>query len=204
MKPTEILKDEHRVIELVLDCLERMIEQAGLDQKLDGVSAKQAVDFFRNFADRCHHAKEETHLFPAMEAKGFPRDGGPAGVMRYEHDQGRAAVRGMNEAIDAAADGTVEALARFAEHGRRYIDLLRQHIEKEDHCLYPMADQAFSEQDQQDLLDTFQKVESDEIGTGTHEKYLQMANQLADRFGVEWTPVAENTHAAGCCGHRTT
>jgi len=201
VKPTEILKDEHRVIELVLDCLERMIEQAGLEQELDRASAKEAVDFFRNFADRCHHAKEETHLFPAMEAKGFPRDGGPTGVMRYEHAQGRAVVREMDELLEPAAAGDAKALASFVEHGRRYIDILRRHIEKEDHCLYPMADQAFSEQDQQDLLATFQKVESDEIGTGTHAKYLQIADQLADRFGVERAPVAETTHEMGCCGH---
>ncbi len=70
MTPTEILSGEHRVIEQVLDCLEKMIQQSVGDGRLNGHAARQAVDFFRGFADRCHHGKEETHLFPAMESKG--------------------------------------------------------------------------------------------------------------------------------------
>ena len=40
-----------------------------------------------------------------MEAKGFPREGGPTGVMLHEHELGRAHVRGMDEAIELAAAG---------------------------------------------------------------------------------------------------
>ena len=75
MKPTEILSGEHRIIEQVLDCLEKMAQNCAAGGRLDKPSAEQALDFFRNFADRCHHGKEETHLFPAMEAKGFPARG---------------------------------------------------------------------------------------------------------------------------------
>ena len=106
MKPTEILSGEHRIIEQVLDCLEKIAQNCATEGRLDRTSAEQALDFFRNFADRCHHGKEETHLFPAMEAKGFPRQGGPTGVMLSEHEQGRAYIRGMAEVIDRAAAGS--------------------------------------------------------------------------------------------------
>jgi hemerythrin-like domain-containing protein len=84
MRATEILTHEHRVIEQVLGCLEAMGAEARAAGRLDGAAAQDAVAFFRNFADRCHHGKEEVHLFPALEAKGFPRDGGPTGVMLDE------------------------------------------------------------------------------------------------------------------------
>ena len=67
MKPTEILSSEHRVIEGVLDCLEAMVGQAKAAGRLEPQPAKDAVAFFRDFADRCHHGKEEAHLFPALE-----------------------------------------------------------------------------------------------------------------------------------------
>ena len=73
MKPTEILSNEHRVIEQVLAALEAIVRDAKSAARLDEPSARDAVAFFRNFADRCHHGKEEVHLFPALEAKGFPR-----------------------------------------------------------------------------------------------------------------------------------
>jgi hemerythrin-like domain-containing protein len=199
MRPTEILSNEHRVIEQVLDCLEKLVEQANAAGALPKQPAEEAVEFLRNFADRCHHGKEEAHLFPAVEAKGFPRRGGPTGVMLHEHEQGRAHVREMAEAIDAAAAGDRAALDRFADHARRYVALLRDHIGKEDRILFVLANRVFSEDDQQRLLGAFQKVESEEMGEGTHERYLNIANGLADRLGVARVGTAAG-HGCGC-GH---
>ncbi len=47
-----------------------------------------------------------------------------------------------------------------------------------------MADQTLTEDDQQRLLEAFQHVEHEHMGLGTHEKYLLLADQLAERFGV--------------------
>jgi hemerythrin-like domain-containing protein len=32
--------------------------------------------FFDEFVDKCHHAKEEQSLFPLIEIKGIPKEGG--------------------------------------------------------------------------------------------------------------------------------
>ncbi len=197
MKPTEILSGEHRIIEQVLDCLEKIAQNCATEGRLDKNSAEQALDFFRNFADRCHHGKEETHLFPAMEAKGFPRQGGPTGVMLDEHEQGRADVRGMAEAVEGAAAGRSEAVTRFVAHAHGYVGLLREHIEKEDHCLFGMANQALNEDEQQRLLEAFQHAEQEHMGLGTHEKYLRVADDLASRFGVART-VVNSPQDCGC------
>ncbi|HLA85663.1 MAG TPA: hemerythrin domain-containing protein [Thermoguttaceae bacterium] len=201
MNPTEILSDEHRVIEQVLQCLARIAQQAESQRKLDGEAAEKAVVFFRHFADECHHGKEEAHLFPAMEAKGFPRACGPTGVMIAEHELGRCHVRAMKENIGPAAQGDRAALEAFVEHARAYGDLLSNHIQKEDHCLFPMADQAFTEEDQRKLLLAFQRVETEEIGAGVHEKYLALADELADRFGVPRASAAHGVHSCGRCCH---
>jgi hemerythrin-like domain-containing protein len=201
MKPTEILSREHRVIEQVLSCLEKIAQQSQSAGRLEKQSAEQAIAFFRVFADQCHHGKEEAHLFPAMEAKGFPRQGGPTGVMLQEHEQGRAHVRGMAEALDTAAAGDAAALERFVEHATGYIGLLREHIYKEETILYVMADRAFSEEDQRKLLSAFAKVEAEEVGGGRHETYLRIANDLTDRLGVPRAS-GEGEGAPTCgCGH---
>lgn len=199
MKPTDILSDEHRVIEQVLNCLDKMTEQAKSNGRLDQQSARVAVTFFRNFADRCHHAKEEDHLFPAMEAKGLPREGGPTGVMMDEHQQARNHVRMMDESIEAASEGDPSGLREFTRHAQAYCALLRGHIEKEDHCLYAMANQAFTDADQGELLRTFEKVESEEIGTGVHKTYVNIANGLADRYDVPRSSTTHTQHGGDPC-----
>ena len=50
MKATEILMDEHRVIEQVLTCLEKLADRCEAGEKLDSNSALEALEFLRNFA----------------------------------------------------------------------------------------------------------------------------------------------------------
>lgn len=200
MRPTEILMQEHRVIEQVLNCLERMAQQCADRRDLDTESASLAIDFFQNFADRCHHGKEEDCLFPLLEQKGFSREQGPTGVMLDEHETGRQHVRGMAVAVSTVTAGDSSAISDFVSHARAFIQLLREHILKEDQCLFQMTDQALNDQDQLQLLESFAHVEHDDLGPGTHEKYLDIAAKLAKRYGAECR-VSGSSTGGGCCGH---
>lgn len=198
MKPTDILKNEHRVIEQVLNCLERIADLAETEGSLVAVDASRALDFFVNFADRCHHGKEENQLFPLAQQRGIPKDGGPIGVMLMEHQEGREQIRRMRESIPGAAEGDPKSLASFLAAAREYLSLLREHIQKEDHCLFPMADRVLSEGDQTDLLASFDRVEEEDMGAGTHEKWQGIADDLAEAYGVEKAVLAAGV---GGCGH---
>lgn len=198
MQPTEVLSSEHRVIEVVLDCLELLTQRALDGGKLDAEAAEKSVDFIRNFADRCHHGKEETHLFVAMTDRGVPREGGPVGQMLHEHEQGRAFVGRMADSITEAASGDSGALSQFAEAADGYVQLLRAHIQKEDNVLFPLADNLLTEDDQRQLSDAFEKVETEHMGEGEHEKYLEIARALAEQFGIE-ASVLQNNNCG--CGH---
>lgn len=198
MRPTEILSQEHRVIEVMLQVLGKISQQAEAERKLAKEPAEQALDFIRTFADGCHHGKEEGQLFPAMEARGIPSENGPIAVMLSDHEQGRLYVRSMAAVVEDAAAGNAEAIAKFAENARAYINLLTMHIHKEDNILFPMADRAFTEQHQQEVLEQFSKVESHDMGDGTHEKYLDLVRSLAKQYGVNHDAVT----GTGCgCGH---
>lgn len=202
MKPTEVLMQEHRVIELVLDCLDRMADNCAAGHSLDVEAATQAIDFFRVFADQCHHGKEEDLLFPLMESKGFPRQGGPTGVMLHEHELGRRRVRAMEDAVKEFSLGDIAGKIVFVEHARAFSALLREHIQKEDHCLFNMADQALSPADQEDLSRLFDQVELEHMGPHQHEHYVRAAYGLADRLGVLATSQPQKGHS--CNGSRMT
>ncbi|MFZ5802030.1 MAG: hemerythrin domain-containing protein [Candidatus Omnitrophota bacterium] len=176
---TGILSAEHRVIEKALDALESMI--AGLREhgRLDKDTAARFVDFFRNFADGCHHAKEEKELFRSLEAKGFSPDEGPVRVMLFEHDLGRDFVRKMESAALAHRAAHDAGARDFEEAARDYVTLLRSHIAKEDHCLFPMADQALTDGDQKKLLALFEKAEAERGGEKKHDFYVRLAEELS-------------------------
>lgn len=184
MQTTEVLWDEHRVIERVLDCLEKLADRCRAEGQLDGAAARDAVTFFRGFADRCHHGKEEALLFPLMEQRGFSPDSGPTAVMRREHVQGRELVGDMAGAIDGAAAGDAATCGSFLRAARGFLDLLRQHIRKEDQILFPMAEQALTAPDKERLKDDFARADREEFGEAERQRLLQIADTLAERCGV--------------------
>jgi len=182
MQSTDILKHEHRIIELVLNALEGMAQEAEAGRLPDRERAEKALELLRNFADKCHHGKEERELFKVLEARGMSHEAGPLAVMRQEHEAGREHIREMAAAL-AVMGSDPQALARFAEHARGYVELLRHHIWKEDHVLFPMAEQALSSADDQALVEVFEAVEKEEIGEGVHEKYHEWAHELVGEAG---------------------
>lgn len=174
-KPTEILSDEHRVIERVLDALQRLTA-VPVNPLLE--QWRKALDFFRHFADQCHHFKEEKVLFPALEEHGIPREGGPIGMMLAEHEEGRGHVRSMIDAVEQVAKGNGAASTTLLDHARAYVTLLREHIQKEDDILFRMADEVIPEEEQRRILKDFENHEAEEMGAGAHEKYLGIAHEL--------------------------
>jgi hemerythrin-like domain-containing protein len=173
--PTDVLKSEHRIIERVLDALDRLTK-APDDSPLEAWG--KAIDFARNFADTCHHLKEEKLLFPALEERGIPREGGPIGMMLAEHEEGRGYVRAMAHALESAAKDPLASRVALRQKAAAYVRLLRQHIQKEDEVLFQMADAILSPDEQNQLLREFEEHELGEMGPGVHEKYLKIAEEL--------------------------
>ncbi len=179
-KSTEILKEEHKVIKVILDVLEEITKRAEKREKIDSDDVLKIIDFIRTFADKCHHGKEEDLLFVEMEKAGVPKEGGPIGVMLQEHDIGRNYVRGMDEAIKKYKSNKT-GIKEFIENAYGYVDLLRQHIDKEDNILYMMADMHLSSAQQEKLIKEFDKVE-EKMGEGVHEKYHKLAESLKEKY----------------------
>lgn len=179
-KPTQILSDEHRIIERVLDAVQRLT----LAPARQNVARWQkALDFIRHFADQCHHCKEEQVLFPALEAHGIPTEGGPVGMMLLEHEEGRALVRAMLDALARIEAGDDSGEAGLFDSAGRYLRLLREHIQKEDEVLFRMADEVIPADEQTRLVQEFEEHEAKEMGPGVHEKYSKIATELESPAG---------------------
>jgi hemerythrin-like domain-containing protein len=114
-----------------------------------------------------------------MVEKGIAGDSGPIAILLEEHENGRRRVRAIEEALELnTATNRRESIATVNENLQAYIAMLRKHVLRENEVLYPMADQLFTAQDEEELIQAFDQVEADEMGEGTHEKYHQMAHDL--------------------------
>lgn len=180
--PINELKDEHQAVKVSLTILEKIALRLSRGQVMDLAHLDQLLEFLTTFVDKCHHGKEEDLLFPELEKAGVPREGGPIGVMLQEHDLGRSYIRGLQEGLTRLKAGDPKAVGVVVENIEKYSDLLIQHIHKEDHILYPMAEKSFSSAQNQALLDGFAEIEEQRVGAGKHEEFHRMLHSLQEVY----------------------
>jgi hemerythrin-like domain-containing protein len=178
----EQLKKEHAAIETMLKILDAVCGRLQAGEKIDPAHLTEIVEFFRGFADRCHHAKEEEILFPALEKVGIPKAGGPIGVMLYEHDQMRGYVKGLAEAVDRYGAGEVARRGEIIRHASEYAATLRRHIEKENQILFRLAEMRLGPDKEQELAERFEVMEVEKIGAGTHEPLHALLERLEGTY----------------------
>jgi hemerythrin-like domain-containing protein len=170
--PVDVLSEEHQTILSVLGAVEGELRAVRDGGPLRTPFWANVLDFLEHYADRCHHGKEEDLLFPELERAGLPGEHGPTACMRQEHVIGRRGRQAMAKALKGAdAQGLVTAAAG-------YVDLLRDHIDKEDQVLFPMSKSVLDQAAVARLRAGFAKVEREDMGEGTHCRYEDLAREI--------------------------
>jgi hemerythrin-like domain-containing protein len=173
--------NEHQTILRALASLEALVSNpAHAGEPVE--TFREVVNFLRDYADQYHHAKEEDLLFPAMETAGVPPQG-PTAVMRMEHEEGRAFVSRM-AALSEVEDPEFDRPG-FAEPALGFVNLLRAHIGKEDHILYPMAERFIRESDFAQLGLAYKEANARKFEPEMPANWERWAHELATRVGVE-------------------
>lgn len=188
MSATKCLREEHEVILRVLGFFRQALDRASSTGEVTTEVFAPFVKFFQGFADRCHHCKEESRLFPALEEAGMPRESGPIAVMLYEHEQGRALVRRMASRLDPANRGQEAAKQEVLNAGRQFLSLLASHIQKENQVLFNMADGMLQGEATGKVLDGYSEEESGEGYYDTYRSCSQLVRQLARTYGESPEP----------------
>ena len=174
MEPIGLLMIEHRLIERMVKLLDvelRKIEKTS-DINADFISV--GVDFFRTYADRTHHGKEEQILFRDLSKKQMsPEDKEMMERLIQEHIWARQAVGKLSDANDRYVQGDGDTLKIIIYELGKLVKFYPMHIIKEDkHFFIPVMDY-FSKQEQSAMLDEFWEFDRNMI----HEKYKKVVQE---------------------------
>ncbi|HYW65552.1 MAG TPA: hemerythrin domain-containing protein [Candidatus Dormibacteraeota bacterium] len=173
----EMLEAEHRVIQKMVASMSVLAEQIEDGEPVDVSLLESIVVFLRTFADRLHHGKEESFLFPALIRRGVPSQGCPIGGLTMEHQKGRVMVGELADAIRGYAAGEPPARENLVKSLRVLVAFYPSHIWKEDYLLFPLAGKVLTPEDQQQLMEKFETVER-ELGLDVHEGFSKLATEL--------------------------
>lgn len=175
MKPIGALMWEHRLIEQIIPLIATEIRNIRGNGKVDVVFIEYAVDFFRTYADRAHHGKEEDILFAELAKKPLPEN--LTRIMKEltdEHVVARKTVRALFEAGREYRNGQEDRLETIISGLTDLMNLYPGHIEKEDkQFFFPVMDY-FTKPEQDRMLEAFWEFDRKMI----HEKYRNIMEQM--------------------------
>lgn len=171
----DFLIAEHELIERAMAVLKTNLEELPAG---DHLQIGRALDFLLEFGDKIHNRKEEAFLFPLMQERGIPTQGGPIGVMLMEHEAERKLLGQMSAGLAGLGAAAPEAISKFRREGLEYLKIRAEHIWKENDILYPMARQVMRAGDAEKLLDECRKINLDAYGPGAWEKFTRMVGEV--------------------------
>ena len=148
--PIEILVKEHN------EGLKRLAELSNAAEYIDrhGFAFEAYTQIagairFINSEIRNHNEKEEKYLFPLIERHVH----GPAHAMHNEHRELWRLFSRLLESVEDVEEGRIYAttIKELVLSSRLIVDLLTEHIRKENNVLFPMAKQVLTNDEYEQL-----------------------------------------------------
>ena len=166
---------EHRLIEKMARLFKREMDRSREQKDVNTAFVLAAVDFFRTYADRTHHGKEEDILFRELAGKRLtPEHARIMDELMEEHVFARKTVRRLSDANERYLKGQEAAREEIHYCLGELADLYPKHIQKEDKRFFYPCMNYFTEEEQVSLLRQFYEFDRNMI----HEKYRNVVAQF--------------------------
>ncbi len=175
MKPIGPLMWEHRIIERMVKLLEKELIQIKKTDEVNTTLLLAGVDFFKTYADRTHHGKEEDILFRDLATKELsPVHKKIMNNLVEGHVFARKTVRVLLDASNSFAHGNKQSLKDVISALETLVALYPRHIHTEDKEFFYPCMEYFNTQEQESMLQEFYEFDKKMI----HEKYTKMVQDL--------------------------
>ena len=164
---------EHRLIERMLAVIQKRLDASDRRAVVDPKFIDTVVDFFRVYADRTHHGKEESIMFRGLGSKHMSADDKRVmDELISEHVFGRESVKSLIEANNHYRKDP-EKISEVIEILKVLIRFYPKHIRKEDDVFFPNSRTYLSNEEEQTMLQEFWEFDRKMI----HEKYKNVVDE---------------------------
>ena len=179
MMPIGPLMIEHRLIERMVNVLKKELAKIEKTKKIDPSFIDTAVDFFRTYADRCHHGKEEDILFHELAQKNLSSEHNKTmDELIEEHIFGRSMVSNLLESKERYIKSEKGAVMEVLDGLHTLVEFYPKHIEKEDKHFFIPCMYYFSQDEKDEMLKKSWEFDMKMI----HEKYRNVVEQYEKKM----------------------
>ncbi|MCC7301321.1 MAG: hemerythrin domain-containing protein [Bacteroidia bacterium] len=169
--PVQYLMDEHDIILKAVNTLKDLIRSQEKDE-LKGNSLQTLILFFREYADRYHHHKEEELLFPLLGETSPLLEDGILKEMLEQHETMREMMREASAKLhNGDLSGAQQSLAIYSE-------ALLDHIAVENDELFQIAASQLSSSEKEKMYFRFEDIDR-ELGETQKQDLVRQMELLA-------------------------
>ncbi len=199
VQPIGPLMWEHRLIEKILPLIQKEANKIEKNNEADPVFIDATVDFFRVYADRTHHGKEEDILFRELGLKKInPEHQQIMDELIHEHTQARSKVKRLYEANQKWKKGDHEALKTIHGMLLELAAFYPEHIAKEDKRFFHPSMTYFTSSEQETMLQEFYSFDQNMI----HWKYQKIIEWLGGEASeTESAEPKKDRYKCAVCGY---
>jgi len=175
MQPIGPLMHEHRDIERIIVLLQQEYGfiASGKEPELGRID--ELCTLMREFADRCHHGKEEDILFRELEKKDLsPEHKRIIDELKAEHVDAREMLQGLLAAKEEFQKGNHRAVVAIQAQLEKITGLYPDHIRKEDKDFFHPCMEYFDKEEMDAMLAEFEAFEK----RMDHDDYLARIKAL--------------------------
>jgi len=175
MSPIGVLTGEHLLIARMVDLMQRELEKIGRGKKADLIFIDGAIDFAKNYADLCHHGKEESILFENLAMKRLlPEHKKLMDELVLEHIENRKIINNLEVTRERYIKGDSAAVGLILTACKRLADFYPGHMAKEEKRFFTPSMEYFSKREQEEMVKKFWELDKDLLLT----KYLTFMDQF--------------------------
>ncbi len=179
MKATKDLIEEHESIASFLAIMDAILSNMRSGKRISLEDLQWLLEFNRDFILKCHLGKEDCVFFPSIENVTIPQES--INFFGEEHEAAWKIAKAMREFIqdfiegrtDSCSDPKGDAILLMTS----YVDLMKNHIDKEEKILFPLVDEYISIDLDERLAYRFRLFIEERIGIG---RYMDLQEQLSD------------------------
>lgn len=170
------LRKEHANISQLLDILERQVAIFDRGGSPDYDIVEGVIDYFQSYPDLYHHPKEDL-VFQKLQMRD-PAAVERIGDLRKEHEELACRTRDFAAGVRAVLDEAQVARESFGQWARRFIDLQKDHMNREERFFFPSAHEALTAEDWADIAARASDQEDPLFGTEVGNRYEALRRDI--------------------------
>lgn len=134
-----LIRNEHRTLAALLHAMKHLVNEIrSCRAEPDFPLLRAMVYYIDVFPERMHHPKEEAYLFEPLAQHTREADE-DLKILREEHENGARLIRDLGHALLCYEHEPKTGFAVFAALVESYAGFYRQHMEREEKNLMPLA-----------------------------------------------------------------